>query len=289
MAPRLRKAVIPAAGLGTRFLPATKAQPKEMLPLLDKPAIQYVVEEAVRAGLKDVLIVTGRGKRALEDHFDRSYELEAHLEQAGRFGEASRLRAIAEMARFHYVRQPVPTGLGAALACAADHVGEEPFGVLLADDVLDPESNVMSQLIQVFEETGGFVLALKEVPSEEISRYGVARVEEGPSGHLRVVELVEKPTPSSAPSRLAVVGRYVFEASIFDYLSKTRPGKGGEIQLTDAIATAIGNVPVHAVVTTAERFDVGNKEDFVRANLILALRDPVLSPGIKAFLKELRL
>ena len=233
----VRKAVIPAAGLGTRFLPATKAQPKEMLPVVDKPAIQYVVEEAVRAGIDDILIITGRGKRSLEDHFDRSIELEVYLEAKGKHDELSEVRGLAELADIHYVRQGEPLGLGHAVSVARKHVGDSPFVVLLGDDIMADDSTVLGDMIAVYGDTGASVVALKEFPPEEISSYGCADPEPTDRADLvRLRGIVEKPKPEDAPSDLAVMGRYVFTPEIFDALDRTKPGVGGEIQLTDAIA-----------------------------------------------------
>src|SRR3954451_23839453 len=232
------KAVIPAAGLGTRFLPATKATPKEMLPVVDKPAIQYVVEEAVRAGLDDVLMVTGRNKAPLEDHFDRHYELEDKLEgDEGKRELLDRVREPTDLATIHYVRKKDPRGLGHAVLCAAQHVGEEPFAVLLGDDLIDERDDLLDRMIDVQSRLGGCVLALMEVPRELISLYGCAVVEAtGDADVVRVTGLVEKPPIEEAPSNLAIIGRYVLSPEIFDALAETQPGRGGEIQVTDAIA-----------------------------------------------------
>jgi|SRR5579875_116773 len=286
MVQRVRKAVIPAAGLGTRFLPATKAQPKEMLPLVDKPAIQYVVEEAVSAGITDILVITGRGKRTLEDHFDRSFELEYYLEEGGKAEELTEVRRIAEMAEIHYVRQGEPLGLGHAVSVAADHVGDHPFVVMLGDDIMHPRAGVLEGMLQAFESRGGSVIALKEVPPPEISSYGCAAVRPLEANLVQVEDLVEKPGPGEAPSNLAVMGRYVFGPTIFEAIAGTKPGRGGEIQLTDAIKALAQREPVYGWTFRQGRFDVGNKLDWLQATVELALERDDLGPPFRAFLKE---
>lgn len=282
----VRKAVIPAAGLGTRFLPATKAQPKEMLPLVDKPAIQYVVEEAISVGIKDILIITGRGKRSLEDHFDRSFELEYHLERAGHLDLLASVRAIADMADIHYVRQGAPLGLGHAVAAAADHVGDEPFVVMLGDDIMDESSKVLSNMLKAHERHGRSVVALKEVPPEEVSSYGCADTEPVEPGLVRLRGLVEKPNAAEAPSNLAVIGRYIFTPAIFDALAKVKPGKGGEIQLTDAIVLLLAEQAVYGHVFHDGRYDTGNKLDWLKATVELALRREDLGGPFADFLRH---
>ncbi len=286
MTSSVKKAVIPAAGLGTRFLPATKAQPKEMLALVDKPTIQYVVEEAVAAGITDILIITGRGKRSLEDHFDRSFELEYHLERGGKHEELAEMRAIADMAEIHYVRQGEPRGLGHAVGVARDHVGDGPFAVMLGDDIMHERSGVLTDMLGAFDERRGSVIALREVPTEEISLYGSARVDD-PEGQLvRVRDIVEKPAPAEAPSNLAVMGRYVFTPEIFDVIDKTAPGKGDEIQLTDAIRSLLDIEPVYGWTFVDGRFDIGNKLDYLRATVELALEREDLGPAFRKYLIE---
>jgi UTP--glucose-1-phosphate uridylyltransferase len=284
------KAVIPAAGLGTRFLPATKATPKEMLPVVDKPAIEYVVEEAVAAGLTDVLMITGRSKRALEDHFDRAYELEEILAAKTDNGTLRKVRASSEMATVHYVRQKDPRGLGHAVLCAAAHVGDEPFAVLLGDDLIDPRDPLLERLIRVAERRGGSVIALMEVPAEAIGVYGCAAVvPSGLDGILRVTDLVEKPDPAVAPSNLAIIGRYVLEPAVFDVLRRTPPGRGGEIQLTDALrslAVGDGGGPVHAVVFRGRRYDTGDRAEYLRTVVRLACEREDLGPDFRAWLTE---
>ena len=288
MANAVRKAVIPAAGLGTRFLPATKAQPKEMLPVVDKPAIQDVVEEAVRAGIEDILIITGRGKRSLEDHFDRSIELEVALEQAGKHEQLNEVRGLADLADIHYVRQGEARGLGHAVSVARKHVGDEPFVVMLGDDIMDERSTVLEDMIDVFERTGHSVVAFKAFPLEEMSSYGCADPE--PTDDERLVRLrgiVEKPRPEEAPSNLAVMGRYLFTSDIFDAIDRTKPGVGGEIQLTDAIAILLSEQPVYGYVFDEGRFDIGKKIDYLRATVELALDREDLGPEFRAYLAEM--
>ena len=287
MTSAVRKAVIPAAGLGTRFLPATKAQPKEMLPLVDKPAIQYVVEEALRVGIRDILVITGRGKRSLEDHFDRSFELEWELETKGKDAELKEMQAIAEMADIHYVRQGEPKGLGHAVGVARQHVGSEPFVVLLGDDVMDERSRVLEGMLAVHERYGRSVIALKEVARSEVSSYGCAKAEAVEEGLVRVLDIVEKPQPEDAPSNLAVMGRYVFTPEIFDALDRVEPGTGGEIQLTDAIGLLLQDQTVYGYTFEKGRYDIGNKADYLRAVVELALEREDLGPPFRAFLGDL--
>jgi UTP--glucose-1-phosphate uridylyltransferase len=281
------KAVLPAAGLGTRFLPATKSQPKEMLPIVDKPAIQYVVEEAVIAGLTDVLVITGRGKRAIEDHFDRNFELEHYLEQTGRKAMLAEMRKINELADFHYIRQRDPLGLGHAVSVAREHVGRQPFAVLLGDDIMVDEAALLRRMLDVHARYGGSVLALLEVPIEEISAYGSVSAEPVAEGLMNVQSIVEKPAPADAPSNLAVIGRYVFTPTIFDALAETQPGVGGEIQLTDAIGGLLDREPVYGVVFSDGRYDIGRKIDFLRANLELGLERDDLRAELEQLLVDL--
>ena len=286
MSQRVRKAVIPAAGLGTRFLPATKAQPKEMLPLVDKPAIQYVVEEAVAAGITDILVITGRGKRSLEDHFDRSFELEYYLQEGGKLDELEEMRRIAEMADIHYVRQGEPKGLGHAVQAAAEHVGDLPFVVMLGDDIMHPKAGVLPGMLATFERFGHSVIALKEVPPQDISSYGCAAVKPLEDNIVEIEDLVEKPAPDEAPSNLAVMGRYVFSPEILDVLAHTPAGRGGEIQLTDAIKTLTERQPVYGWTFRQGRIDVGNKLDYLQATVELALEREDLGPPFRKFLVE---
>lgn len=287
----MKKAVIPAAGLGTRFLPATKAMPKEMLPVVDKPAIQYVVEEAVRAGLTDVVMITGRNKRALEDHFDREPFLEQTLEAKGDHTKLSAVRVSSDMADLHYIRQGDPKGLGHAVLRARAHVGDEPFAVLLGDDLIDEQDGVLQEMSRVQELTGGSVVALMEVPPEQISSYGCADIDTSEEGSLmRIRGLVEKPEPARAPSNLAVIGRYVLHPRIFDVLEQTPPGRGGEIQLTDALQTLAvsegDGAGVYGVVFGGKRFDTGDKLSYLKAVITIALEREDIGPGLREWLNE---
>src|SRR4051794_9032632 len=286
------KAVIPAAGLGTRFLPFTKATPKEMLPVVDKPAIQYVVEEAARAGITDVLVVTGRNKSSMEDHFDRAYELEDKLEgDDGKRELLDRVRDSTALADVHFVRQKDPRGLGHAVACAAPHIGREPFAVLLGDDLIDERDPLLHRMIEVQERLGGCVLALLEVPREQIALYGCASVEPTDADDVvRVTGLVEKPAVDEAPSNLAVIGRYLLAPEIFDVLADTPPGRGGEIQVTDAIARLVDpsapGGPVHGVVFRGRRYDTGDKLDYLRSIVQLACDREDLGPAFRSWLAD---
>ncbi|MGA5744919.1 UTP--glucose-1-phosphate uridylyltransferase GalU [Rothia mucilaginosa] len=287
------KAVIPAAGLGTRFLPATKATPKEMLPVVDRPAIQYVVEEAIRAGLNDVLMITGRNKRALEDHFDRVPVLEQQLAEQGKDALLASVVATNEMGGdLHYVRQGDPKGLGHAVLRAKRHVGDEAFAVLLGDDLIDEKEDLLARMVEVQERTGGSVVALMEVPREAISAYGAAAIEavEGEDGFVKITGLVEKPAADEAPSNYAVIGRYVLSPKVFEILEDTAPGRGGEIQLTDALQTLAQGEgegeSVYGVVFSGRRFDTGDKLSYLKANVILAAERPEFGDDLRAWLKD---
>jgi len=287
---KVTKAVIPAAGLGTRFLPATKATPKEMLPVVDKPAIQYVVEEAVAAGLDDILMITGRSKRALEDHFDRNYELEDALRAKGDDQRLSLVHEATDLATVHYVRQGEPKGLGHAVLCAAQHVGHVPFAVLLGDDLIDPRDPLLARMVEVQERLGGSVIALIEVEPSQIQLYGCAAVEATAEDDVvRVTDLVEKPN-SNAPSNLAVIGRYVIAPEIFDVLRETQPGAGGEIQLTDALRVLAGRErnggPVHGVLFHGRRYDTGDRAEYLRTVIRLAADREDLGPDLLIWLKS---
>jgi UTP--glucose-1-phosphate uridylyltransferase len=284
---KVRKAVIPAAGLGTRFLPATKAQPKEMLPVVDKPAIQYVVEEACRAGIEDILIVTGRGKRSIEDHFDRSIELEHYLETRGKFDDLKEVREISEMATIHYIRQGDPLGLGHAVAIAEGFVAGEPFAVLLGDDIMAPDSPLLHDMLRVYERYGRSVLAAMEVSRDEISMYGAITPEFVEDRLARVTSIVEKPSPEDAPSNLAAIGRYILTPEIFDRLRGVEPGKGGEIQLTDAINVLAQDQVVYAWTFEGGRYDTGNKVDYLKATIELAIDREDLGDDLRRYLREL--
>ncbi len=300
MSSRITKAVIPAAGLGTRFLPATKAIPKEMLPVVDRPAIQYVVEEAVAAGLSDVLMITGRNKTTLENHFDRVAEIEALLEARGETEKLDRVRAATNLADVHYLRQGDPLGLGHAVLRAHQHVGDEAFAVLLGDDIMAGGGSLLSRMIEVHEATGASVVALQEVDPAMISSYGVAAydasssVEDGVPGAgpdtIQITGLVEKPALEDAPSNYAVIGRYLLRPEVFGVLEQTKPGAGGEIQLTDALQVLAANREelggVVGVVYRERRFDTGNKLDYIKAIVELAVDDPKLGPALSPWLKQ---
>lgn len=265
------KVVIPAAGLGIRFLPATKAQPKEMLPVVDKPAIQYVVEEAVASGMTDIIIITGRGKRAIEDHFDKSYELEHKLREAGNSEALSEVQRIASMADIFYIRQKEQLGLGHAILCAKKHVGDEPFAVMLGDDIVVNERPCIGQLVEVFEDMKASVVGVEQVPKAKLHRYGVIKGKRVKDEVYKVEDLVEKPSADEAPSDLAIIGRYVFEPDIFKFLEKTSPGKGGEIQLTDAMRLMCRKSGLYGLRFKGKRYDIGSKADWVRATIELSL------------------
>ena len=283
-----RKVVIPVAGLGTRFLPATKAVPKELLPVVDTPALQYIVEEAVRAGLTEVLMVTGRNKSAIEDHFDRMPELEAALEMKGDHARLAAVRHATEMADVHFIRQGQARGLGHAVLCAAPYVGHEVFAVMLGDDLIDVRDHLVERMLAVQAEHGGSVIALLEVGMENIDKYGAVAVQPTDAGDVVLVtDLVEKPPKEQAPSSLAIIGRYVLAPEIFAALRETAPGAGGEIQLTDAIkALAVAGEPVHGVVFTGRRYDTGDRLDYLKAVVRLAVEREDLGPAFRDFLVE---
>ena len=282
------KAVIPAAGMGTRFLPATKATPKEMLPVVDKPAIQYVVEEAARAGLDDILMITGRSKRALEDHFDRAVELEETLRAKGDLVKLKLVQASTELVTIHYVRQGDPRGLGHAVLCAAQHVGHEPFAVLLGDDLIDERDPLLQRMIDVQQREGGSVVALMEVPHDQISLYGSVAIDRaaGDGDVVRITGLVEKPPVDEAPSDFAVIGRYVLSPTVFEVLRSTLPGRGGEIQLTDALQELTGIEPVHGVVFRGRRYDTGDRLEYLKTVVRLAVEREDLGPPLREWLKD---
>ncbi|MBI5137880.1 MAG: UTP--glucose-1-phosphate uridylyltransferase GalU [Nitrospirae bacterium] len=283
----IRKAVLPAAGLGTRFLPATKASPKEMLPLVDKPLIQYVVEEAVACGITDIIIVTGRGKRAIEDHFDVAFELEVLLRDKGKDDILKEVRAISDMANFSYVRQPEALGLGHAVNCARNLVGDEPFAVLLADDIIHHVPTALEQMMAVYRETGSSVIGLQQVPLAEVIKYGVILPETISAGLHRVVDMVEKPRPADAPSNLSVIGRYILQPAIFDCLDRISAGAGGELQLTDALKRLLKTHQIHGLELVGDRYDAGSKIGFLKATVALALDSPELGPEFRSYLKGL--
>lgn len=286
---KIRKAVIPAAGYGTRFLPATKATPKEMLPIVDKPTIQYIVEEALASGIEDILIVSGHGKRAIEDHFDSAPELEAELR---RKGKTDLLKLVQETAaiKVHYIRQQYMRGLGDAILCAKAFMGEEPFAVLLGDDVVyHPEKPALRQIIDIYEQTGSSVLGCQQVPDEKVSSYGIVAGEPDAKNDrlLRVHDMVEKPELKDAPSHFAVLGRYIIKPEIFDILENTKPGKGGEIQLTDALKVLAKLDAVYAYDFEGQRYDLGDKLGFLKATVEFALRREDLGEPFRAYLKDI--
>ena len=286
MSQKVRKAVFPAAGLGTRFLPATKSSPKEMLALVDKPLIQYVVEEAVASGIESIVIVTGRGKTTIEDHFDVSFELEKLLEERGKMDLLRETRAISDMARISYVRQREALGLGHAVLQARDCVGDEPFAVLLSDDIIDSEAPALRQLLDVYEKYDAPVVAVFEVEGEAISRFGVIDGEEVEPGVYKIRDMVEKPPAAEAPSNLAIIGRYILTPDIFDEISQTRPGAIGEIQITDAMRSLLKKRPFYAVRFKGTRYDAGDKLGFLIATVELALKHEDLAPEFREYLKN---
>ncbi len=283
----ITKAVIPAAGVGTRLLPATKAQPKEMLPILDTPTIQYVVQEAVDAGIENILLVIGRTKRAIEDHFGRNVELESHLEERGDREALDAVRRLAQLAGIHYVRQPSPAGLGDAIRCARAFVGAEPFAVLLGDTVFDARVPVTRQLIDAFGKQQAPVLAVEDVPAEKVRRYGIVEGTPLGDGRIRVDRLIEKPQPGETASTLAIAGRYVLTPEVFDALETASPGRNGEIQLTDALADMLAHTPIVAVPIQGRRYDVGDKQGYLRAILAFACKRDEFAETIRSFAASL--
>ncbi len=285
---KVRKAVIPAAGFGTRFLPATKSQPKEMLTIVDTPVIQYVVEEAVASGITDILIIVSRGKRALEDHFDRSFELEAELEAKKKLEELAMIKHIANMADIHYVRQKEMNGLGDAISLARHHVGNEPFAVLLGDTLMQSTNGipVTQQLLNVFDRYQESVVALEQVPRERVSRYGVVDGSAVTDDVMLIKDLVEKPAPEDAPSNLVIASRYILTPEIFDHLAKVKPGKNGEIQLTDAMKMQVAHRAMYGLKVAGRRHDAGNKLDFIKTNITYALERPDLHDKLASFIIE---
>jgi UTP--glucose-1-phosphate uridylyltransferase len=285
---KVRKAIIPAAGLGTRFLPATKAQPKEMLPIVDKPTIQYIIEEAVASGIEDIIIVTGRGKRAIEDHFDKSYELEETLAKKGKYDMLEEVQGISKLANIHYIRQKEPLGLGHAISCASRFIGDEPFAVLLGDDIVhSPEKPCLKQLVDVYERYNSSVIGVQEVPQQDVSKYGVISINQNgiEDGVYHINDLVEKPKQEEAPSNYAIMGRYVLRPEIFEILENQKPGAGGEIQLTDAIKTLNQMQMVVGYEFDGVRHDVGDKFGFVRATVEFALEREDLKPQVLEYLQ----
>ena len=285
----VRKAVFPAAGLGTRFLPATKAQPKEMLPLVDKPTIQYVVEEAVASGLNELVLVTGRNKRAIEDHFDAAFELEYYLQDRGKTEELAQIKTISELATVSYVRQKEPLGLGHAILCARTLVGDEPFGVFLGDDIIVSRTPCMRQLLDVYTRYQGPVVAVMRIPGPDIGRYGVITPKPLGGNVYEVLDMVEKPAPADAPSDLAIIGRYVLTPDLFPILAETTPDSRGEVQLTNGLRTLQQRRPIYAVEFEGTRYDTGDKLGFLKATVAFALARPDLADDFRAYLKGLGL
>lgn len=283
---KVKKAVIPAAGLGTRFLPATKAQPKEMLPIVDKPTIQYIIEEAVESGIEEILIITGRNKRAIEDHFDKSVELEFELEKKAKEEELKLVRSISNMANIYYIRQKEPKGLGDAINCARTFVGNEPFAVMLGDDVVDSKIPCLKQLMDCYNEYKTSILGVQKVPKSEVDKYGIVKGLKIEDRVYKVKDLVEKPKIEEAPSNIAILGRYIITPEIFKILSNTKPGKGGEIQLTDALRTLIKEEAIYSYNFEGKRYDVGNKLGFLKATVDFALKRNELKSEFMEYLKE---
>ncbi|AST93356.1 MULTISPECIES: UTP--glucose-1-phosphate uridylyltransferase GalU [Sutcliffiella] len=286
----IKKVIIPAAGLGTRFLPATKAQPKEMLPIVDKPTIQYIVEEAVQSGIEDIIIVSGRGKRAIEDHFDKSYELEETLLKKEKYEILHEIQGISELANIHYIRQKEPLGLGHAIWCARKFIGNDPFGVMLGDDIVKGDTPCLKQLIDVYDQFGSSVVGIQGVPEKEVSKYGIVapKGDEIAEDVVKIAGLVEKPNVAEAPSNFAIMGRYVLTADIFDILEKTPKGSGGEIQLTDAINSLNGIQQVLAYQFSGTRYDVGDKFGFVKATIDFSLDREDLRDEVVQYLQTLQ-
>lgn len=284
---KVRKAVIPAAGLGTRFLPATKSQPKEMLPIVDKPTIQYIIEEAAAAGVEDIIVVTGRNKRSIEDHFDRSIELELELERKGKDELLKMVKEIPEIANIHFIRQKQPLGLGHAVLTASHFIGDEPFAVLLGDDVVVSRKPVLQQMVEVFNEYKTSILGVQEVSEEVVHKYGIVDGRHVDDNIYKVKDLVEKPAREVAPSRIAILGRYILTPTIFSYLETQEPGAGGEIQLTDGLKRLAQNEAMYAYIFKGHRYDVGTKIGFLQANIEFALRNPEVADELKNYLAAL--
>lgn len=284
---KVRKAIIPAAGLGTRFLPATKAQPKEMLPIVDKPTLQYIIEEAVASGIEEVLVIIGRNKNSIQDHFDKSVELELELESKGKVEQLAEVRHISNMVQIHYVRQIEPKGLGHAVLCAKSFIGNEPFAVLLGDDIVHADKPCLGQMIEAYDEYKTSILGVQEVPQSEVNKYGIVDGKFIEDRIYKVKGLVEKPAVNEAPSNIAILGRYIINPAIFDILEKTKPGKGGEIQLTDALKELASREAMYAYVFEGRRYDVGDKQGFLEATVEYALRRDDLKGPFMAYLKQI--
>ncbi len=282
---KVRKAIIPAAGLGTRFLPATKAQPKEMLPIVDKPTLQYIIEEAVASGIEEVLVIIGRNKNSIQDHFDKSVELELELEKNGKLELLEEVRHISSMVQIHYVRQIEPKGLGHAVLCAKSFIGNEPFAVLLGDDIVYAQKPCLGQMIEAYNEYKTSILGVQEVPPTEVNKYGIVDGKYIEDRIYKVKDLVEKPAIEEAPSNIAILGRYIINPAIFEILENTKPGKGGEIQLTDALKELAKKEAMYAYVFEGRRYDVGDKQGYLEATVEYALRKPELKDGFLTYLK----
>lgn len=283
---KIRKAIIPAAGLGTRFLPATKAQPKEMLPIVDKPTLQYIIEEAIASGIEEILIITGRNKTSIENHFDKSVELELELEKKGKTELLEMVRDISDMVNIHYIRQKEPLGLGHAVGCAKSFIGDEPFAVLLGDDIIDSEEPCLAQLIRAYEKTNSIILGVQSVDKNDVYKYGIIDIESKDDRLYKVRDMVEKPNVSEAPSNVAILGRYILTPDIFEILEKQAPGKGGEIQLTDAIEYMLKSHHIYAYEFIGNRYDVGDKLGFIKATIDFALKREELRDDLLEILKN---
>ena len=283
----IRKAVIPAAGFGTRFLPATKSQPKEMLPIVDTPVIQYVVEEAVSAAISDLLMIIGKGKRSIEEHFDRSFQLESQLQAKGKQAELKAMQRISDLAEIHFVWQKEMRGLGDAIYCARHHIHDEPFVVLLGDTLIDAAKPAALQLVELYEEFQEPIVLVEEVEPKKVGLYGIIDGDEIRPGVYRIRDFVEKPTPGQAPSNLAIAGRYLLTADIFDHIEQTRPDHGGEIQLTDALRALVRQRPMYGLKLDGKRCDIGNKEGFIRTNIQFALKRDDMVDDLRQFIKQL--
>ncbi|MFR4161289.1 MAG: UTP--glucose-1-phosphate uridylyltransferase GalU [Paraclostridium sordellii] len=282
----VKKAIIPAAGLGTRFLPATKSQPKEMLPIVDKPTLQYIIEEAIESGIEEILVVTGRNKKSIEDHFDRSVELELKLEQKGKIEMLEMVRNISKMVDIHFIRQKEPKGLGHAIYCAKSFVGDEPFAVLLGDDIVDNSTPCLRQLIDAYDEYKTSILGVQQVSKEDTDKYGILDVKHIEDRVYKVKDMIEKPNVKDAPSNIAILGRYIITPTIFDILENQQPGKGGEIQLTDALKTLGSQEAIYAYNFEGRRYDVGDKLGFLEATIDFALKRPELRKGLIEYIKN---
>lgn len=283
---KIKKAIIPAAGLGTRFLPATKAQPKEMLPIVDKPTLQYIIEEAIESGIEEILIVTGRSKKSIEDHFDRSVELELELEKKGKTDMLKMVQDISNMVNIHYIRQKEPKGLGHAIYCAKSFIGDEPFAVLLGDDIVDAKTPCLKQMIDCYNEYQTTILGVQEVPDSEVNKYGIINAKPIEENVYKIKDMIEKPNLNEAPSNIAILGRYILTPTIFNILETQQPGKGGEIQLTDALRTLVKSEALYAYTFEGKRYDVGDKLGFLEATVDYALKNPELKDKFIEIIKQ---